>query len=101
MGAMTAARTEDRGSFTHGLCLACGWRGPGRRARAGAERDAMAHADGNCPMDAAELDEATFAGLGLSGEGADGGSQAHGIPVALGEAGVAPGRERLTAHGRS
>ncbi|XVX19741.1 hypothetical protein ACQP1U_15770 [Actinomycetota bacterium] len=34
---------EDRGSFTHGFCPACGWNGPARRARATAARDFTGH----------------------------------------------------------
>jgi len=105
---MSGSGTEDRGSFTHAVCRACGWRGPGRRARATAERDLELHDLGGCPMEEAELAEGASAPVPepLSARepvevGAAGGSQAHGIPVAVGEGGVAPGRERLTAHGRS
>ena len=124
MVGMGEARTEDRGSFTHGVCRACGWWGPARRARASAGRDLELHLGAGCPMQEAEYagdgatgalpthplpdtsvtgDEATrVAASGRHADAeADGGSQAHGIPVALGEGGVAPGRERLTAHGRS
>ena len=114
MGPMSSAGTEDRGSFTHAVCRACGWRGPGRRARATAERDLELHDLGGCPMEEAELAEGAGAPalepvsalepgrvLEPLGAGTAGGSQAHGIPVAVGEGGVAPGRERLTAHGRS
>jgi hypothetical protein len=34
---------EDRGSFSHGVCRVCGWRGPGRRSRRVARHDAAAH----------------------------------------------------------
>ncbi|HEX8971916.1 hypothetical protein [Oryzihumus sp.] len=105
---MSGSGTEDRGSFTHAVCRACGWRGPGRRARATAERDLELHDLGGCPMEEAELAEGARVpapeplGPRVPLEaGAAGGSQAHGIPVAVGEGGVAPGRERLTAHGRS
>ena len=113
MGPMSSAGTEDRGSFTHAVCRACGWRGPGRRARATAERDLELHDLGGCPMEEAELAGASAPALepvsvlepGRAVEPLEaataGGSQAHGIPVAVGEGGVAPGRERLTAHGRS
>lgn len=104
MGPMSGSGTEDRGSFTHAVCRACGWRGPGRRARATAERDLELHDLGGCPMEEAELAEGASApvpALEPLEAGAAGGSQAHGIPVAVGEGGVAPGRERLTAHGRS
>jgi hypothetical protein len=43
-----AAVTEDRGSFTHGICDDCGWSGPGRRARAAAARDAVRHLQTGC-----------------------------------------------------
>jgi hypothetical protein len=102
---MSGAGTEDRGSFTHAVCRACGWRGPGRRARATAERDLELHDLSGCPMTEAELAEGASVPALESLEpleaGAAGGTQAHGIPVAVGEGGVAPGRERLTAHGRS
>jgi hypothetical protein len=42
------AGTEDRGSFTHGICDDCGWSGPGRRARAAAARDAVRHLQTGC-----------------------------------------------------
>lgn len=34
----------ERGSFSHGACAGCGWQGPGRRARAKATDDYLAHA---------------------------------------------------------
>ncbi|HEV7173195.1 hypothetical protein [Pedococcus sp.] len=34
---------EDRGSFSHGVCRVCGWRGPGRRSRRVARHDAARH----------------------------------------------------------
>jgi hypothetical protein len=34
---------EDRGSFSHGVCHACGWIGPGRRSRRVAGLDAARH----------------------------------------------------------
>jgi hypothetical protein len=40
--------TEDRGSFSHGVCRACGWIGPGRRSRRVAGVDAARHV-GTCP----------------------------------------------------
>lgn len=33
----------DDGNFSHGICHVCDWRGPGRRAREKARRDAADH----------------------------------------------------------
>ncbi len=44
-----AASTEERGSFTHGVCRVCGWRGPGRRSRGRARADVSAHQEKDCP----------------------------------------------------
>jgi hypothetical protein len=41
---------EERGSFQHGVCRACGWRGPGRRSRRVAENDLRTH-QGECPAE--------------------------------------------------
>ena len=35
--------TKDEGSFTFGYCMSCDWRGPGRRARDKARKDAASH----------------------------------------------------------
>ena len=35
--------TVEVGSFAHGVCEGCEWRGPGRRARTSAIVDARAH----------------------------------------------------------
>lgn len=48
--AVDSASTEERGSFTHGVCRVCGWTGPGRRSRERARDDVAAHGDGNCPV---------------------------------------------------
>jgi len=40
--------TQDRGSFTHGVCRVCGWRGPARRSRRVATEDAHTH-EATCP----------------------------------------------------
>lgn len=37
--------TKDEGSFTFGYCKSCDWRGPGRRARDKARKDAAAHSE--------------------------------------------------------
>jgi len=42
--------TEDNGSFTHAVCRACGWRGPGRRARVTAANDAAVHQVEHAPL---------------------------------------------------
>lgn len=42
-GADGVAVAEDRGSFSHGVCRVCGWRGPGRRSRRVARQDASEH----------------------------------------------------------
>jgi hypothetical protein len=42
--------SEDRGSFTHGVCRSCTWVGPGRRSRAGAASDAELHALAGCDI---------------------------------------------------
>jgi len=44
----TDALLEERGSFSHGVCRVCGWRGPGRRARRVARLDLSTHL-GTCP----------------------------------------------------
>ncbi|GMA41004.1 hypothetical protein GCM10025883_30490 [Mobilicoccus caccae] len=36
--------TTEVGSFAHGACARCDWKGPGRRARSMAEDDAELHA---------------------------------------------------------
>ncbi|WP_162872655.1 hypothetical protein [Austwickia chelonae] len=38
-----AAVYVERGSFSHACCAACGWEGPGRRARSLAVSDASQH----------------------------------------------------------
>ncbi|QGN58916.1 hypothetical protein [Nostocoides sp. HKS02] len=38
----------DKGSFSHAVCRACGWRGPGRRSRRVAGVDASSHV-AHCP----------------------------------------------------
>ncbi len=35
--------TLERGAFVYASCAACGWDGPGRRARSSAEHDAGRH----------------------------------------------------------
>jgi hypothetical protein len=44
-----SADSVDVGSFTHGVCRVCGWRGPGRRSRRLAAQDAATHL-GACEM---------------------------------------------------
>ena len=39
---------EERGSFSHGVCRLCGWRGPGRRSRRLAKEDSRDHQQ-HCP----------------------------------------------------
>ncbi|WP_226346374.1 hypothetical protein [Agilicoccus flavus] len=39
----------ERGSFAHGVCISCGWEGPGRRARSAALTDAELHGMAGCP----------------------------------------------------
>jgi hypothetical protein len=78
---------EDRDSFTHGVCRSGTWVGPGRRPRGVAASDAELHALAGC-----ESTE-TFAATVGATVGAT--SAAPKIPD------VAPGRERLTARGRS
>jgi len=46
--APTAWPTQDRGSFTHGVCRSCTWLGPGRRSRALASTDAKLHSLAGC-----------------------------------------------------
>jgi hypothetical protein len=44
----------DKGSFSHAVCRACGWRGPGRRSRRVAGVDAsnhVAHCPGPVPVE--------------------------------------------------
>lgn len=41
----------DKGSFSHAVCRACGWRGPGRRSRRVAGLDASSHVT-FCPQGA-------------------------------------------------
>ena len=43
--------TRERGSFSFGTCHACGWSGPGRRARARAAQDAVRHLEAGCAGD--------------------------------------------------
>lgn len=38
----------ERRNFAHAACTACGWRGPGRRARSVAEEDGALHALTGC-----------------------------------------------------
>jgi hypothetical protein len=40
---------EERGSFTHAVCLVCGWSGPGRRSRERARKDVVGHRARDCP----------------------------------------------------
>ncbi|WP_431968379.1 hypothetical protein [Actinacidiphila sp. bgisy160] len=39
------ATTMEKGAFSHATCV-CGWRGPARRARDRARRDATEHEQG-------------------------------------------------------
>ena len=48
--AVDSASTEERGSFTHGVCRVCGWTGPGRRSRERARDDVGDHRAGDCPV---------------------------------------------------
>ena len=41
---VAATGVVERGSFAHATCEVCGWRGPGRRARASAGQDGELHA---------------------------------------------------------
>jgi hypothetical protein len=51
-GSLPAAGVvQDRGSFSHALCRACGWSGPGRRSRFRARQDLAEHLDDGCPPD--------------------------------------------------
>lgn len=51
-GIASQVQVEDRGSFSHGVCRECGWRGPGRRARRVARLDVTAHL-ATCAADSA------------------------------------------------
>ena len=82
---------EDRDSFTHGVCRSCTWVGPGRRPRGVAASDAELHALAGC--ESTETSAATAAATFAATFAAT--SAAPKIPD------VAPGRERLTARGRS
>jgi hypothetical protein len=74
----------EQGRFVVGRCDDCGFATPARRARASAESDLLAHAD---------LCEAPLV-VDLAGVGLEEGGGVAGK-------GVASGRERLSAQGRS
>jgi hypothetical protein len=42
--------SEDRGSFSHGVCRSCTWVGPGRRSRGVAASDSELHALAGCEI---------------------------------------------------
>jgi hypothetical protein len=44
-----AGIVQDRGSFSHAVCRACGWSGPGRRSRFRARQDLAEHLEEGCP----------------------------------------------------